>query len=380
MKLALSSMRVKNFKAVKDSGVLELGPLTAFIGDNGSGKSSMIEALRFAATLGRKDLDEAVAPFKGFEHLRWKGGKSPGRTADSGEFRSYHPLEINLSGHHGNGSVRAATRIADRTRNDVFFEREELRRGRERLIRGADGQVEPASAAVRPMAPEMSLLSETRWFDRWQFLDMVPHLMGEKVLRKAAAARVIELSRDGSNLSEYLLELFNRSRDAFDGLVEAMQVVIPYAAGFKPTINEFGDRSVLVWMQEGKFELPGWMLSTGTVRVLALLALLRHPDPPPLICIEEIENGLDPRTVDLVVEELRRATAEGRTQVLFTTHSPYLLDLLELEDLVLVEREPNGPPRFDRPHSHPEVRAWRERFTPGRLYTLSALRDRGGKA
>ncbi|HKV39440.1 MAG TPA: AAA family ATPase [Blastocatellia bacterium] len=48
-------------------------------------------------------------------------------------------------------------------------------------------------------------------------------------------------------------------------------------------------------LSEGKFRVPGWVLSQGTLRPLALLALLRHPMPPPLIVIEEIENGLDPR-------------------------------------------------------------------------------------
>jgi len=44
-------------------------------------------------------------------------------------------------------------------------------------------------------------------------------------------------------------------------------------------------------MTEGDFKIPDWLLSSGTLRILALLALFRHPTPPPLIVIEEIENG-----------------------------------------------------------------------------------------
>ena len=62
--------------------------------------------------------------------------------------------------------------------------------------------------------------------------------------------------------------------------------------------------------------MPGWLLSTGTLRVLALLALLRHPHPPSLIMIEEIENGLDPRSVHLIVDEIRNAVEMGLTQVI----------------------------------------------------------------
>ena len=67
-----------------------------------------------------------------------------------------------------------------------------------------------------------------------------------------------------------------------------------------------------------------------------LIALFRHPDTPPsLIVIEEIENGLDPRSVQLIVEEIRRVTESGRLQVILTSHSPYLLDLFDLSHIVL---------------------------------------------
>ena len=126
-------------------------------------------------------------------------------------------------------------------------------------------------------------------------------------------------------------------------------------------------------MTEGNFKLPGWMLSTGTIRVLAILALLRHPKPPPLIFIEELENGLDPRTLNLVVEEIRRAVESERTQVVITTHSPYLLDLLSLSQIVVVELI-EGQPVFSRPADQKALEGWLEKFSPGQLYTMGRLR------
>ena len=100
------------------------------------------------------------------------------------------------------------------------------------------------------------------------------------------------------------------------------------------------------------------MLSTGTLRVLALLAMLRHPEPPPLVVVEEIENGLDPRSIHLLVEEIRTAVLTGVTQVVLTTHSPYLLDLLKLDQLVLVARDESGEPRFHRPADDAKLAEW----------------------
>lgn len=117
--------------------------------------------------------------------------------------------------------------------------------------------------------------------------------------------------------------------------------------------------------------MPDWLLSTGTLRVVALLACLRHPQPPPVLVVEEIENGLDPRTIHLVVEEIQAAIAHGKTQVIFTTHSPYLLDLLDLSHIVVVERI-EGQPTFKRPDKK-ELAQWAKSFAPGRLYTMGRL-------
>ena len=133
------------------------------------------------------------------------------------------------------------------------------------------------------------------------------------------------------------------------------------------------NRSVLLEMAEQGFRVPGWMLSTGTLRIVALLALLRHPIPPPLIVIEELENGLDPRTVHLLVQEIKYAVESGRTQIIITTHSPYLLDFLSLQHIVLVERV-DGAPVFYRPANEADLSEWSHRFGPGQLYTMGKLR------
>jgi predicted ATPase len=119
------------------------------------------------------------------------------------------------------------------------------------------------------------------------------------------------------------------------------------------------------------------LFSTGTLRILALLAVLRHPQPPPLIVIEEIENGLDPRTIHLIVDEIRNVVESGLSQVILTTHSPYLLDLLPLSQIVLVERDPKGQPIFTRPADQKSLDTWAEQFTPGKLYTMGRLSQEG---
>jgi len=374
---ALRSARVRNFKAVRDSGVIKPGGLTVFIGDNGSGKSSVLEALRFAAMLASGGLDHALEPFGGFEHLRWKGGAQKGRAAAGDDFRAYHPLSLELAGTIGQVAVRAETTILERNREEVFFQREILRLGGVEHTRDERGNVTSEGAPLAPLKPARSLLSETSWFDGWQHLDLAPAQMGRPALRRQSSGRV-QLAPDGQNVAEYLLDLRERSLDAFEGLLEAMQVVLPYAVDLQPEVSSTFERRVAMRMREGDFRVPGWMFSTGTLRVLCLLALLRHPAPPTVLCVEEVENGLDPRTVHLVVDELLRAVEDDRMQVIVTTHSPYLLDLLPLESIVLVTRAPGEPPEFHRPAEEATVRAWAKRFAPGRLYTTGNLHRKDG--
>jgi predicted ATPase len=161
----------------------------------------------------------------------------------------------------------------------------------------------------------------------WQFLSLQPERMGMPVPQKRTSGSV-RLAKDGSNIADYLLDIQRLDARALEGVVQAMGYVLPFASELHPLLTSELERKAYLQLTEGSFKVPGWMLSTGTLRVLALLALLRHPQPPPLILVEEIENGLDPRSIHLLVEEIRSAVLGGVTQVILTTHSPYLLDLL----------------------------------------------------
>jgi len=230
------------------------------------------------------------------------------------------------------------------------------------------------------LADGQSMLRQFAWesFERWQFLMLNPDHMGQPTPQQRAASTV-RLARDGANVAEYLSEIRRADLDALDGILEALRYVLPYASDLQPVLTSELERAYYLRMKEESYEVPGWLLSTGTLRIVALLALLRHPKPPPLLVVEEIENGLDPRSVQLVLREIGHAAESGRVQVIVTTHSPYLLDLTALENLVLCERV-EGEPRFFRPSTFEELQAWQQQFTPGKLYTMGLLAsERRGK-
>lgn len=374
-KPAITSLRVRNFKAVHDTGVLRPGGLTVFIGNNGTGKSSVLEALRFLRAVARGRIDQAFELFGRYEDVRWKGGARRGEVPVTNPDRELHPIDLTVRGHLAQVPVSASVQISGRNRGEVGFDREELREGTSSWTR--------TRANEHRLRAEQSLLSFTKYFDDWVYLDMVPRLMGRPEPLSGVARRS-RLEPDASNLGEYLLSLQEAEggADAFERLQQSLRRVLPYSRSLTTEIaSQKFQPSVAMTLSEElspreRFEVPGWMLSTGTVRLVALLAALRHPEPPPLLCIEEAENGLDPRTIQMVLAEIKRAVEAGRTQVMLTTHSPYLLDQVPLESLVLVSREDGRPPRFVRPAESKVVREWAKRFTlrPGELYVSGTLR------
>jgi len=231
-------------------------------------------------------------------------------------------------------------------------------------------RVEPGESVLPPKMRE--------FVSRWQFLSLLPDPMGRPAPKKMTSDGEMVLHRDGSNLAQYLLGIRHRDPAAFDGIVEAMQFVLDYARNFEPVeTREIQPTMYLKMLEEATdkaIEIPGWLISTGTIRVLALLAVLRNPDPPPLIVVEEVENGLDPRTIHLLLDEIRSTVQAGQSQVILTTHSPYLLDLVPIQTLVLVEREHGGDPVFWRPAGSEEVLEWAKSFAPGQLYTTGRFR------
>lgn len=395
----LKTFRLHNFKAVRDSGIVHFTPLTVFIGNNGSGKSSLIEGLEAFQTLVNDGLDEAMNRWRGFEFI-WNdiGAKLIKQAEDNGTRRRlpknrlyrHNSIEFELT----TQKFRALSRLASLPgANEVHIVREHyfaMKGGfiiKQKKVQSVDVEFERKSdgtvnqrqpAKDSPIGPRKLRLDESLFsqvgeqsIHKWQFLSMNANAMGEPYPTKRTGDGV-RLRKDGSNVADYLNEIYEIDSSIYNGIIETMRYVLPYATDVQPQLTSELGRQRYLLLSEQQTDIPAWLFSTGTLRIIALLAVLRHPKPPPLLFIEEIENGLDPRTLNLLVEEIRYAVESGRTQVVVTTHSPYLLDLVMLSQIIVVERDETGQPIFFRPDEK-ELREWSKSFAPGQLYTMSQL-------
>ena len=155
-----------------------------------------------------------------------------------------------------------------------------------------------------------------------------------------------------------------------------MRFVLPYITNIeanevKETINKTIELSLYESGTTSK-PIPGWLLSSGTLRVLALLSMFETPEKPSVLFIDEIENGLDPRTIGLLLSQIESVFLNNSMQVIVTTHSPFLLDLVPLESIVVSEKSDKGSV-FKVPKDENGLKIWKDKFSPGKLYTMGKL-------
>ena len=383
----LKSMRIDNYKAVRSSGKIDFNPFTVLIGGNGSGKSSLVEALLTYQSIVVDGLSRCFSEGIPFEELSNKhiGGKK--RQTMKFDFAA----RVNNVSFKWNMGIKASELF-----DDLAIAAEEARwndenAGKCREYRSVrEGMKEDAvlfaqrneSGSGEPMAKNISCLSVSRthkiqglrnYIASWNFIMLNPERM-RMLTPVTIGQKNITLKNDGSNIAEYLFDIQKQDAQALERILEIMQLAIPYIKDIQPTLTHELKRKVYLSMTEENSKIASWLLSTGTLRFVALLAMLHDPSPPPLIVVDEIENGLDPCSLSILINEIRTATENGITQVIATTHSPYLLDLLDLSDIIMAERNEDNCPEFWRPGDQKELADWAEKFAPGELYRMDRLK------
>ena len=124
--------------------------------------------------------------------------------------------------------------------------------------------------------------------------------------------------------------------------------------------------TVQLFLQEGDYTIPATRLSDGTIRYICLLAILCHPKPPPLICIEEPELGIHTDILPQLATLMKEAST--RTQLFITTHSDVLVDeLTDMPDSILVCAKEIGNTSMKRLDAG-QLKNWLKKYNLGELW------------
>lgn len=366
----LLRLSVKNFRSLREVDI-SLQALNVLVGPNGAGKSNLLDVIDFLGDSVREDLAPALSKRGGFDRVRFRGSDSNPRewveieveaavtkfgtrTATDKYTLRFNTVRIVARRRRPDDNPSIDPSRRGLRRQETFLFKRTEGRGRRITISGGDLSIiteeEPTRSRVLQegslglstlprLGPEegggseqvealASLFASFRVFD----------VNVEAIRYNRDTSMTARLQNDASNLAGYLEYLKEFDEERFDQLQQDARLFIPGLEEIQlEQVGGSSSSSVVKLRERGLKDSTDLAdASFGSVRALALLALLYDPKPPKLTCIEEIDHGLHPYVLDRLVELLR--SASRRTQLLIATHSPALVNRLDPSELIVCER------------------------------------------
>ncbi len=399
MSRLLRSICLTNFLSYGPKAqAVELQALNVIIGPNGSGKSNLLEAVDLlrAAPL---DITQPIREGGGVEDFLWRG--SPAKRNPSAMVETVvnypegkGPLKYRLAF----SMVGQRFEISDEAvenphplpgESDVYFYYR-YQSGNPTVNVRAKAEAAAASNEDRvrrslrreEVVANQSILSQRKDPDQYPEITYLGSSFSKiRLYREWNLGRNTEprkpqrvdlpsdfLSDNADNLPLVLNDLENRS--------ETRKVINQYLEKFCDSMEAVTARlhggTIQIVLHERKLkEIPATRVSDGTLRFLCLLSVLCHPEPPPLICLEEPEIGLHPDILPTVAQLL--VEASERSQLIVTTHSDTLVSALTdfAESVLVCERDEDGT-QLRRLESD-KLQDWLQRYKLGELWKMGEL-------
>jgi predicted ATPase len=395
-------VHIKGYKSLANVEI-SLAPLSAFFGPNAAGKSNFLDALQLLArTATSRTLKEAFEPpYRGTPLESFTFGSqgiegvlerdsvsftievdvelSPAVVASVNrqirEMRRVRPADDEGAAANGNSKqpgdnesfvrekyLRYRIAVEIRPRSGLLHVGDEylaaltdkgqptgkrkpfLERMRNSLHLRMEGQAHPKyyeryldhSILSLPLYPPHypHLVAMRQELASWFFFYFEPR---ERMRAPNPVREVRHIGLMGEELASFLNTLNVLDKPQFKAVEKSLRMLIPSVTGIDVGVNRLGE--VELKLLEGTTPVPARVLSEGTLRILGLLALGGAKEPPALIGFEEPENGINPRRIRLIAELLKTRVATGDTQLIVTTHSTLLADLLPRDSLYACHRQ-----------------------------------------
>lgn len=383
--MLIHAIKLTNFLSFGDElQPVSLKPLNVVIGPNGSGKSNLLESIDLLRSMPEQLL-KPIREGGGVLDWLWKGVKGTPTAS----------LDVVVANPHGPQNLRHVLSftavgqrfviVDEKIENELpvdnshpepyFYYRYNDGRptlnvkGDRRALRQEDVDLEKSILSQRrdpDQYPEITYLAQkfgsVKLYREWSFgRYTIPRLP-----QKADLPNDI-LEPDASNLGLVLNRLRGEPATKHR-LLKALRVLYEGIDDYDVHVE---GGTVQVFFQEGNFTVPATRLSDGTLRYLCLIAILCHPSPPPLVCIEEPELGLHPDVLPTIAELMKEASE--RSQLIVTTHSDVLVDAMtdQPESVLVAEKTDRGTTltRLDAE----KLRPWLENYRLGQLWTCGEI-------
>lgn len=175
---------------------------------------------------------------------------------------------------------------------------------------------------------------------------------------------------DGSNLPSVLAELERTKPGRIEEWVAHLQAALPDLETIRTVERPDDKHRYLMLGYRGGVDVPSWMTSDGTLRLLALTLPAYLSDLSGIYLIEEPENGIHPRAVETMFQSL---SSVYDAQILLATHSPVILSLVEPRQLLCFAKTEEGATDIVLGSDHPVLRKWKGETNLSTLFASGVL-------
>lgn len=362
----VETLRVQNYRALRDVRLDSITPLTVLLGPNGSGKSTVFDVFAFLSECFGEGLRKAWDRRGRFRELRSRDSNGPivielqYREKPGTPLITYH-LEIDEK---DRGPVVKHEFLRwKRTHPAAPFYFLNYSEGKGEVITGEQPESQdkridkplsgPDVLAVNTLgqlAENPRVIALRNFITSWH----LSYLSADAARGNPEAGAEERLSQTGDNLANVIQYLHEEHRERLDKIFQTLKRRVPRIE--EVTSRPLDDGRLLLQVKDAPFTSPvlARFASDGTLKMLAYLILLYDPKPPQLIGIEEPENYLHPRLLPELAEECDMASEHA--QLIVTTHSPFFIDRLRPEQVRVLYRGTDGYTRSKRVADMPGIR------------------------
>ena len=195
-------------------------------------------------------------------------------------------------------------------------------------------------------------------------------LNSEAMRRASPPGRPAEFQPDGSNLPWAIERLQQSNPKRFEQWLAHIRTALPDVRTVETIERPEDKHRYLRMVYATGLHAPSWMVSDGTLRLLALTLIAYLDTPGRVYLIEEPENGIHPQAVETVFQSLRSAYG---SQILCASHSPVILSQAEPQDILCFARDAEGATDVVQGAEHPRLREWQRGVDLGTLFATGVL-------
>lgn len=348
----IESLRVENYRALRRVEFDKLTPMTVLLGPNGSGKSTVFDVFNFLSECFQFGLRHAWDRRGRGKELKTRGSSGP--IVFDLKYREHRDMPVityHLAIDEGNKGPEVVEewlqwRRGTRGRPFRFLE---FARGEGSAVSGEMPDEDDKRVPQKLRSPDLIAVSTLGQFSDHprvaalrEFITdwYVSYLSIDQTRSQPEAGPQERLSKGGENLPNVIQYLKEQHPDRLEKIFEVLRQRIPRLE--RVEAEPMPDGRLLLQIKDAPFEQPvlSRFASDGTMKLLAYLTVLYDPEPPRFIGIEEPENFLHPKLLPELAEECR-AAAE-RSQLLITSHSPFLLNAMRPEEVRILYRDEQG--------------------------------------